>query len=184
MILKKYLMIVLAFTLALAVYGCAQEAEETAETSQTEEVIVPLTRWQQEVKGEMFTLKFSDLKVVQTIDKSTKEVTATPSLKGNITMLNHSDHILDIKEVNLQYLDKSWEPIPFEAGGKKAEISFYGWSDIQPGKKEGISLDVKVPKAAMKEKATVIKKISYEVSYIPIPLKSEVLDISPKAKEK
>ncbi len=182
--LRKYFMIALAFTLILAFYGCKQTGEETAEIPQTEEVIVPLARWQQEAKGEMLTLKFSDLKIVQTINKSTKEITGTPSLKGSIKISNHSDQILDIKDLNVQYLDQSWNPIPFQDGRKKTQFSFYDWSNIQPGETKESSLDVNVPKAAMKEKDTDVRKIRYEITYVPIPLKREILDLSPNVEEK
>jgi hypothetical protein len=182
--LKKFFMVGLALMLVLAVYGCKQKGEEAAEIPQTEEVVASLAGWQQEVKGEMCTLKLSDLKIVQTIDKSTKEITGTPSLKGGIKILNHSDQILDIKELNVQYLDQSWNPIPFQDGKKKTQISFYSWDNIQPGEEKESALNVNVPKTAMKGKTTDVSKIRYEISYVPIPLWRETLDLSPNVEEK
>jgi len=176
---KKCVMIVLAFSVIFTFYSCSQQGEEAAEVPQTEDVIISLARWEQQVKGEMCTLEASDLKIIQTIDKSTKEITSSPSLKGTMKILNHSDQILDIKEVSVQYLDDSWDPIPFKDGETKTEASFYGWSSIQPGEEKESSLDLEVPKAAMNKRATDIRKIRYEISYVPVPLKREVLDLAP-----
>ncbi len=158
--------------------GCEKEPEVT-EVLETEEVTVALTPSNQEIKGELFTLKLSDLKIIKTVNKSTKELATTPSLIGIFKISNNSTNILDIKGVTIQYLDSSGNPIPFKNGEKKATISIYGWSDIQPGKDSSEkSLDVKVPMAAVKEKS--INKIRSHLIYIPIPLKMESIDFPVK----
>lgn len=176
---EKYTHIVSALILLLAVFGCRERPEDTAEPPATETVIIPLARWQQEVEGEMWTLKFADLRIVQTINRATKKVTGRPPLlKGDITILNRSNQILDVKKVNVQFLDKSWSPIPFKDGEKRTSFFFRRWSDISPGEQRESSLSVNVPKAALKEGSTDIRKIRYEITYIPMPLKREALDIS------
>ena len=75
----------------------------------------------QEIKGELFTLNLSDLKIIKTINKSTKELTTTPSLKGSLKISNNSTNILDIRKITIQYIDISGSPISFKDGEKKAK---------------------------------------------------------------
>lgn len=114
------------------------------------------------------------MKFIKTINKSTKELTTPPVLRGSLKISNNSTNILDIKEITIQYLDISENPISFKNGEKEAKVSTY-WSDIQPGKDFETSLDVKVPIAAVKEKS--FNKIRAHIVYIPIPLKSESMDV-------
>jgi len=154
--------------------GC-EKKPEVAEAPETQKVAVALTPSDQEIKGELFTLKLSDLKIVKTVNTSTKELATTPSLRGNIKISNDSTDILEIKKMTIQYLDSSGNPIPFKNGEKKARVSGY-WSDIQPGRDSEASLDVKVPMAAVKEKS--INKIRSHIVYIPTPLKEETMEIA------
>ncbi len=156
------------------IFNSCENKTEVAEAPETEEITVALTPSNQEIKGKLFTLNLSDLKIIKRINKSTKELTTTPSLKGSLKISNNSTNILDIKEMTIQYLDISENPIPFKNGEKKAKVSAY-WSNIQPEKDSEKSLDVKVPMAAVKEKS--IKKIRTHVVHIPIPLKRESMDV-------
>jgi len=157
------------------IFNSCENKTEVAEAPETEEITVALTPSNQEIKGELFTLKLSDLKIIKTINKSRKELTTTPSLKGSLKISNNSTNILDIKEMTIQYIDISGSPIPFKDGKKKAKVSFYGSGGIQPEKDFETTLDVKVPMAAVKDKS--IKKIRTHVVYIPIPLKRESMDV-------
>ena len=153
------------------------EKTEVAEAPETEEITVALTPSNQEIKGELFTLNLSDLKIITTINKSTKEFATEPSLEGTLKISNNSTNILDIKEMTIQYIDISGNPIPFKDGEKKAKVSIY-WDNIQPGKDSEKSLNVKVPMAAAKEKS--IHKVRTHVVYIPTPLKRESMEIPVK----
>ena len=155
-------------------FNSCEKKPEVTEAPETQKVTVALTPSDQEIKGELFTLKLSDLKIVKTVNTSTKELETIPSLTGSIKISNISTSILDIREVTIQYLDSSGNPIPFKNGEEKAKVSVY-WSDIQPGKDSETSLDVKVPMAAVKEKS--INKIRSHIVYIPPPLKSESMDV-------
>ncbi|MCG2776264.1 MAG: hypothetical protein L6406_11340 [Desulfobacterales bacterium] len=175
MLKKNFLIPAAGLLFIFIVNGCEKKPEEAAEVLETENVTVALTPSIQEMKGEMFTLKLSDLKIRKTVQKATKEITAA-SLEGSIKITNNSTNILDIKEMTIQYLDASGNPIPFKDGEKKATISAVYWSDIQPGKDSSeASLDVKVPMDAVKKKS--INKIRSHVVYIPTPLKSESMDV-------
>jgi len=156
-------------------FNSCEKKPEVTEAPETQKVTVALTPSDQEIKGELFTLKLSDLKIVKTVNTSTKELATTPSLKGSIKISNDSTNILEIKEMTIQYLDSSGNPIPFRDGEKKARVSGY-WSDIQPGRDSEASLDVKVPMAAVKEKS--ISKIRSHIVYIPTPLKEETMEIA------
>ena len=177
---KFFILSALGLIFVLALNGCGKKTE-VAEGPKIEEITVALTPSTQEIKGEQFTLQLSNLRISKTIDKSTKELTTTPNLKGNIKITNHSKNILDVQGVTIQYLDNSGNPIPFKTGEKKVTVSTY-WTDLQPGKEAENYLDVTVPMAAVKEKS--LDKIQLSVVYIPSPLKREALEIQVKMEEK
>lgn len=179
--LKKFsLLWALVLTSALIFTGCEKKAE-VAETAKTEEVTVALSPSSQEVKGEQFSLQLSDLKIIKTIDKTTKELTTTPHLKGSIKIKNISKNILEIQGVTFQYLDSSGALIPFKTGEKNVTVSTY-MRDLQPGKESENYLDVTVPMAAVKE--NLLGKIQASVVYVPTPLKRESLDLPVKMEGK
>ena len=174
--LKKFFLFSAMGLMFIFMFNSCEKKPE-AEAPETEEITVALTSSIQEITGEMFILELSDLKIMKTINKSTKELTATPSLTGTIKISNNSTNILDIKEMTIQYLDISGNPIPFKNGEKKAPVSFYQF-DIQPGKDSEKSLEAKVPMAAVREKS--INKIRSHIVYIPTPLKRESMDVPVK----
>lgn len=173
--LKKFFLFSAMGLLFIFIFNGCEKKPEVAKAPETEEVRIVLTPPIQEITGEMFTLELSDLKIIKTVNRSTKELTATPSLRGSIKISNNSTNILDIKEISIQYLDSLGNPIPFKNGGKKAKGPGY-WSEIHPGEDSEKSLDVKVPMAAVKEKS--INKIRCNVVYTPTPLKKETMDAS------
>jgi hypothetical protein len=180
MLKKCFLLLAVGLIFIFTLNSCEKKAAVT-EAPKTEEVTVMLTPSTQEIKGEFFTLKLSDLKIIKTIDKSTKEFTTTPSLKGSIKISNRSNNILDIQGMTIQYLDNSGNPIPFKTGEKKATVSAY-WTDLKPGAESESSLDVTVPIAAVKGK--LLNKIQIRIVYIPSPLKRETVDVPVKMLEK
>jgi hypothetical protein len=180
MLKKIFLLSALGLIFVLALNGCGKKTE-VAEGPKTEEVTVALTPSIQEVKGEQFTLQLSNLNIIKTIDKSSKELTTTPALRGNIKISNKSNNILEVQGVTIQYLDSSGNPIPFKSGEKNVTVSSY-WKDLKPGTDSENYLDVTVPIAAVKDK--LLSKIQVRVVYIPSPLKREALDIPVKMEEK
>ncbi len=171
---KRFFLFSAMCLIFIFIFNSCENKTEVAEAPETEEVTVALTPSNQEIKVKLFTLNLSDLKIIKTINKSTKELTTPPSLRGSLKISNNSTNILDIKEVTIQYLDISENPISFKNDEKEAKVSAY-WSNIQPGKDSEKPLDVKVPMAAVKEKS--FNKIRTHVVYIPIPLKRESMDV-------
>ncbi len=160
--------------------GCGKKTE-VAEGPETEEFTVALTPSIHEVKGEQFSLQLSNLKITKMINKSTKEVTAIPTLRGDIKISSKSNKILQVQEVTIQYLDSSGHPIPFWTGVKNVMVSSYP-QDLKPGTDSKKDLSVTVPIAAVKDK--LLNKIHTEVVYGPPPLKREAFDIPVKMEEK
>ena len=174
---KRYLLLLaVVLPLLFTLNNCSKKSE-VSEGPKTEEVTVALSPPTQEVKGEQFTLQLSNLKISETIDKNSKELTATPNLRGNIKIVNQSKNILDVQGVTIEYLDRSGNPIPFKTGEKRVSVSTY-WTNLRPGKEAENYLDVTVPMAAVKEKS--FDKIQVNVVYVPSPLKRETLDIPVK----
>ena len=130
-----------------------------------------------EVKGPAFLVELTDLKVVTTVNIASKEIVETPSLKGRIKITNKSKDVLDIQAVTLEYLDEAGKSIPYKPE-EKIEKVYPFWKVLQPeGVAEG-SLDITIPKNAIKEKP--LGKIEINLVYVPSPLKRETLILSEK----
>jgi hypothetical protein len=130
-----------------------------------------------ELKGNNFFVELSDLKVFTTVDTATKEITETPTLKGSIKITNKSKDILDIQAVTLDYLDGSGKSIAFSSGEKVANVSPF-WKALKPEEVAEGSLEVTIPRKAIKEK--VLGKIEINLVYVPSPLKREILTLPEK----
>jgi hypothetical protein len=180
MLKKFFLWSTLGLIFVLVLPGCEKKSK-MAETSKIEEVTIALSPSTQEVKSEQFSLQLSDLNITKSIDKSTKELTTTPHLKGSIKIKNLSKNILEIQGVTFQYFDGSGNMIPFKTGEKNVTVSVY-MRDLQPGNESENYLDVTVPMAAVKEKS--LSKIQASVVYIPTPLKRELVDVPVKIEER
>ncbi len=165
----------LALSLAIGFFGCAKE--QKVEAPKQEQVTKNLVPSKVEVTGQNFSLVLNDLKVAMTVDTASKEIVETPSLRGNVKITNSSKDILDIQAVTLEYLDDAGNPIAFKSGEKIAKASMF-LKAIKPGEVTEGSLDVTIPRAAVKEKA--LGKIEVNLVYVPSPLKREVLTLPEK----
>ena len=172
---KIFIFATLALSLVIGFWGCAKE--QKVEAPKQEQVTKNLVPSKVEVKGQNFSVDLSDLKVAMTVDTASKEIVETPSLRGNVKITNASKDILDIQAVTLEYLDEAGKPIAFKSGEKIAKASMY-LKAIKPGEITEGSLDVTIPRAAVKENA--LSKIEVNVVYVPSPLKREVMTFSEK----
>ena len=77
-------------------------------------------------------MELSGLQVAMSVDTASKEISETPSLKGNIKITNQSQDILDIQGVTLEYLDGAGKPIAFSSGEKVSKVSLF-LKAIKPG---------------------------------------------------
>jgi len=167
--------LLLALCLAIGLFGCTKE--QKVEAPKTEQIKKNLVPPKAEVKSQNFLVELSDLQVLTIVDKASKEIVETPSLKGHIKITNKSKDILDIQGVTLEYLDEAGKPIPFKPE-ERIEKVYPFWKALQP---EGIAegtLDVTIPKMAIKEKA--LRKIEVNLVYVPSPLNRETLTLSEK----
>ncbi|MGD0238262.1 MAG: hypothetical protein ABSC55_27480, partial [Syntrophorhabdales bacterium] len=90
---RKKIFTVVALSLAIGFFGCAQE--QKAEAPKQEQVTKNLVPAKAEVTGPAFFVEINDLKVQTTINTASKEIVETPSLKGSIKITNKSKDILD-----------------------------------------------------------------------------------------
>ena len=167
--------ILIGLSLAVGIFACTKERKAEAPTQEqvTKNLVPPKT----EVKGQVFLVELNDLKVVTTVNITSKEIVGTPSLKGNIKITNKSKDILDIQAVTLEFLNEAGKAIPYKPE-EKIEKVYPFWKILQPeGIAEG-SLDVTIPMNAIKEKS--LKKIEVNLVYVPSPLKRETLILSEK----
>jgi hypothetical protein len=170
----KNIFIFIALSLAIGFLGCAERKVEAPTEEQITKNLVPPKA---EIKGENFLVELSNLQVVTTVNIASKEIVETPSLKGNVKITNTSKDILDVQGVTLEYLDDAGKPISFKSGEKIAKVSMF-LKAIKPGEITGGSLDVTIPRTAVKEKA--LSKIEVNLVYVPSPLRREVLTLSEK----
>jgi len=171
----KKIFIFVALGLAVGFFGCAKE--QKVEAPKQEQITKNLVPPKIEIKGQNFLLDLSDLKVAMLVDTASKEIVETPSLKGNIKITNVTKDILDIQAVTLEYLDEAGKPIAFKSGEKIARASLF-LKAIKPDESTEGSLDVTIPRNAVKEKA--LGKIEVNLVYVPSPLKREVLTLPGK----
>jgi hypothetical protein len=170
----KKIFIFIALCLIIGFLGCSKE-EKKVEGPKQEQITKNLVPPKSELKGQNFFVEISDLKVVTTVNTATKEIVETPSLKGNIKITNKSKDILDIQAVTFEYLDEAGKPIGFSSGEKVAKVYPF-WKALKPEEVAEGSLDVTIPRNAIKEKA--LGKIEVDLVYVPSPLKREILTLS------
>jgi len=166
----------IALSLVIGLFSCTKE-EKKAEGPKQEQITKNLAVQKSELKGQNFLVELSDLKVLTVVDTASKEIVETPSLKGNIKVTNKSKDILDIQAVTLEYLDEAGKPIGFTSGEKAANVNPF-WKVLKPEEVVEGSLDVTIPRKAIKEKA--LGKIEIDLVYVPSPLKRETLILSEK----
>ena len=170
---KVFILIVLCMVIGFS--GCTSERKVEAPTQ--EQVTKNLVPPKAEVKGPAFFVELNDLKVVTTVNIASKEIVGTPGLKGSIKITNKSKDILDIQAVTFEYLDEAGKPIPFSSGEKIGNVYAF-WKALKPEDVAEGSLDVTIPRKAIKEKA--LGKIEVNLVYVPSPLKRETLTLSEK----
>ena len=164
---------ILALSLALGFLGCT--ADKKVEAPKQERIERNLVPPKAELKGENFAVELNDLKVAMIVDTASKEITETPNLRGRIKITNKSKDVLDIQAITLEYLNEAGKPIAFGAGEKIATVYPF-WKAIKPEEMTEGSLEVTIPKMAIKEKA--LGKIEINLVYVPSPLKRETLTLS------
>jgi len=172
--MRKFLLFA-ALGLVVGFYGCSKE--QKAEAPKQEQITKNLVPAKAEMKGQNFDVELNGLSVAMTVDTASKEMVETPSLKGNIKITNLSKDILDIQAVTLEYLDEGGNPIAFKSGEKIAKASLF-LKAIKPGETTEGTLDVTIPRAAVKEKT--LGKMEINLVYIPSPLKREILTLPEK----
>ena len=165
----KKIFILIALSLAIGFFGCGERKVEAPTQERITKNLVPPKA---EVEGENFLIELTDLQVTTIEDISSKEIVETPKLRGHIAITNKSKGMLDIQGVTVEYLDQSGKPIDFESGEKIATASPY-LRITKPEQTTDGSLDVTIPRKAIKEKA--LGKIEISLVYIPSPLNRETI---------
>ena len=164
-----------ALSLAIGFLGCTTDKKvEAPKQERIEKNLVPPKA---DLKGQNFAVELTELKVAMTIDTASKEITETPKLSGRVKITNKSKDVLDIQGITLEYMNDAGKPIAFTAGEKIATVYPF-WKALKPEETSEGSLDVTIPKMAVKEKA--LGKIEINVVYVPSPLKRETLTLSGK----
>jgi hypothetical protein len=170
----KKIFILIALSLAIGFFGCAERKVEAPTQERITKNLVPPKA---EVKGENFLIELSNLQVVTIEDISSKEIVETPKLTGHIVITNKSKGMQDIQGMTVEYFDQAGKPIHFDSGEKIATASPY-FRITKPEATTEMTLDVTIPRKAIKEKA--LGKIEISLVYIPSPLNRETIVFSEK----
>jgi hypothetical protein len=163
----KKILVFIALSMVIGFFGCAKEKVEGPKQERITKNLVPP---KVEVKGTNFSIALSDLQVVTTEDTTSKEIVETPSLTGRIKITNISKDNLDIQAVTVDYFDEAGKPIDFESGDKIAKANLY-LKVLKPEETSETSLDVTIPKTAVKGKA--LGKMVISLVYVSSPLNRE-----------
>ena len=169
--------ILVSLSLAVGIFGFSCATEKKVEGPKLEQVTKNLVPPKAEIKGQNFLVEINDLKVTTLMNTASKEMVETPSLRGSIKITNKSKDILDIQALTLEYLDEAGKPIPYKPEEKIAKVYPF-WKALKPEEVAEGSLDVTIPRNAIKEKA--LSKIEVNLVYVPSPLKREILTLSEK----
>jgi len=172
----RKVLILIPLCLLVVFFSCSKE-EKKVEAPKQEQIEKKLVPPKAEVRGQTFLAELTDLKVITTINTTSKAITETPSLRGNIKITNISKDILDIQGVTLEYLDEAGKPIAFSSGEKVSKASPF-WKTLKPEEVAEGGLDATIPRKVVKEK--VLAKIEINLVYVPSPLKRETLTLSEK----
>jgi hypothetical protein len=165
----KKIFILIALSLAIGFFGCGERKVEAPTQKRITKNLVPPKA---EVEGENFGIELKDLQVTTIEDITSKEIVETPKLTGNIVITNKSKDMLDIQGVTVEYLDQAGKPIDFESGEKIATATLY-LRTMKPEQTTEGSLDVTIPRNAIKEKA--LGRLEISLVYIPSPLNRETI---------
>jgi hypothetical protein len=166
--------VLIGLSLAIGFFGCAERKVEAPTQEQITKNLVPP---KVEVTGAVFLAELTDLKVVTTVNIASKEIVETPNLKGRIKITNKSKDNLDIQAVTLEYLDETGKPIPYKSDEKIEKVRPF-WKVLKPEEFAEGSLDVTIPRIAIKEKS--LRKIEVTLVYVASPLKRETLTLDEK----
>jgi len=162
-----------ALVLAIGFFGCAKE--KTAEALKQESATKNLLPRKVEGKSPNFTVELKDLQVSMTVDTATREIVETPGLKGRYSITNTSKDLMEVEAITLEYMDEDGKPIVFKSGEKIEKVSVF-LQALKPGEMAEGSLDVTIPRAAVKE----LRNIDINVVYVLAPLRRERLTVPQK----
>jgi len=170
----KKIFVFIALSMVIGFLGCAKENVEAPKQQRiTKNLVPPKT----EVKGTNFLIEVSGLEVYTVEDTTSKELVETPNLRGRIKITNKTKDMMDIQAITVEYFDEAGKPIGFESGEKIAKATLYS-SVIKPEESTEGSLDVTIPRKAIKGKA--LAKMEISLVYIPSPLNRETVTFPEK----
>jgi hypothetical protein len=170
----KKIFVFIALSMVIGFFGCAKENVEAPKQQRiTKNLVPPKT----EVKGTNFLIEVSGLEVYTVEDTTSKELVETPNLRGRIKITNKTKDMMDIQAITVEYFDEAGKPIGFESGEKIAKATLYS-SVIKPEESTEGSLDVTIPRKAIKGKA--LAKMEISLVYIPSPLNRETVTFPEK----
>jgi hypothetical protein len=170
----KKIFVFIALSMVIGVFGCSKEKVEAPKQERITKNLIPPKL---EVKGTNFLIEVSGLQVVTTEDTTSKEIVETPSLTGRIKITNISQGMLDIQAVTVNYFDEAGKPIDFDSGDKIATASLYS-RILKPEETSEASLDVTIPRKAVKGKA--LAKMEINLVYVSSPLNRETVTFPEK----
>ena len=173
--LTKKALVLLFLGLAIGFLGCTKE--QKAEAPKQEQITTNLVPPKAEVTGPAFLVELDNLKITSTIDTASKEIVETPTLKGDMKITNKSKDNLDIQAVTFDYFDAAGNPIRFSSGEKAGNVYAF-WKVLKPGETTEGSLEVTIPRSAVKGKA--LGKIEANLVYVASPLSRETLNLPEK----
>lgn len=171
----KNIFVFLTLILAIGFWGCTKE--QKAEAPAQQEITKDLVPAKAEVKSQNFLVELDNLKIDMTVDTASKEILATPSLKGNFKITNESKDNMDIQSVSLEYLDNTGKPIAFSSGEKVSKPSLY-LKTLKPGETAEGSLDATIPRAVAKNNN--LGNIEINLVYVPSPIRTDTLTLPEK----
>ncbi len=164
----------------LALGSCGQQgpvevSKEETRTTSMEPNKIP-------VAGSPLRVEAGDLKVLETVEKTSGKVISAPRLKGTLKLENvGTDQTLRLLRGEVAYIGGDGKVIPVGADQDKPALKFNSYSSsesLDPGQKNDQTIDVAYPAGAAEAKS--VKSIRILVTYVSSPHKTQNFEIPVK----
>ena len=166
--------VMIVTAVAAATFGCSQKPTGPAMVIQDK--VYTVTPDQIKVKTGIVTGEVVEMKITERVEQGSGRVDTPAKLTGKLKLTNTSaDQTVRLVGGKILFIDARGQPIKMEEARTEPVIKFassYNSPDrLDPGQEVSQSIDVDFPAEALK--ASALKEIRIELSYIPSSYRQE-----------
>jgi hypothetical protein len=154
--------------------GCTSQQQTSGTASEVVDKTFALTPSSPAVDTALLKGQFTDLKVVERVEKDTGRIVDAPKLQGKLKLKNaSSDHAVRLVSGRIEYVDATGKPIALvkDRGDTTFKFYSYGADRLDPGMEATFDVDVPFPTGALTAKS--LANIRLVMTYTDIPYRQE-----------